>query len=106
MPFGTHVFSFAFDKHAQIEDLGIDPRLLEKWMSRKELQKQLAAAGEAKPNSRGTAALIAIGLSKGSVSWVKDRLCRWKAANGIVLAACIVALAVGLACMVIVRRCS
>ena len=93
----------------KVEDLGIDPRLLEKWMARKEQKKQLVAAGTGqKPvvATRKTATVLLLGLSAGSVVWLKERALRWRKANGVVLAACIVAVAVGVACALIARRCA
>ena len=91
----------------QIEDLGIEPRLLEKWKERKELKKQAAAGAGGKPvTSRGAATLVVVGLSSGSLAWTKDRLRQWSRANGLVLAACIIAAAVAIACALVLRRCS
>eukprot|EP00752_Nemacystus_decipiens_P011356 g10090.t1 len=81
----------------KIEELGIEPRLLEKWKERKELKKQAAGAGGKPATSRGTATLVVVGLSSGSLAWTKDRLRQWSQANGLVLAACIIAAAVAIA---------
>lgn len=90
----------------QIEDLGIDPRLLEKWMVRQELKKNATVTTEKQAASRGAATLVFVGLSSGALVWLEDRVRRWRESHGVVLAACIVAVAVGIACAVIVRRCA
>ena len=90
----------------QIEELGIEPRLLEKWKERKELKKQAAGAGGKPATSRAAATLVVVGLSSGSLAWTKDRLRQWSRANGLVLAACIIAAAVAIACALILSRCS
>ena len=75
-------------------------------MARKELKKQGEVAGEKPVNSRGAATLVVVGLSSGSVAWMKDRIRNLYQTNGVVLAACIVAVAVAIACALVVGRCS
>ncbi|CAM9956806.1 unnamed protein product [Scytosiphon promiscuus] len=90
----------------KIEDLGIDPRLLEKWMARKELKKQGAVAGEQQPGSRHAATLVVVGLSSGSVAWAKERIRSLSEAHGLALATCLVIAAVAIACTLVLTRCS
>lgn len=96
---------YLHETDTQIEELGIDPRLLEKWMARKELRKQGEVVGE-KPDATRTAKLLMKGLSSGSMVWTQERIRSWSRANGVVLAALIVAAAVAMACALILRRCS
>ncbi|CAN0331631.1 unnamed protein product, partial [Hapterophycus canaliculatus] len=90
----------------QVEDLGIDPRLLEKWMARKELRKQGAVAGEHQLASRHAATLVVVGLSSGSLAWTKDRIRSLIQAHGVALAVCLVITAVAMACTLMLSRCS
>ncbi|CAM9537336.1 unnamed protein product [Ectocarpus fasciculatus] len=91
----------------KIDELGIDPRLLEKWMARKELKKQGAVAGGRPVSaSRGTATLVVVGLSSGSLAWTKERIRTWSHSHGVLLALCVLIAAVAIACTLILSRCS
>ncbi|CAM9801827.1 unnamed protein product [Ectocarpus sp. 6 AP-2014] len=91
----------------KIDELGIDPRLLEKWKARKELKKQGAVAGGRPVSaSRGTATLVMVGLSSGSLVWTKERIRTWSQAHGVLLALCVLIAAVAIACTLILSRCS
>jgi len=74
-------------------------------MARKELKKQGTVAGEKPATSRRTATLVVVGLSSGSLAWTKDRIRNLCQANGVLLAALIVAPAVAIACALIVGLC-
>lgn len=90
----------------QLEDLDIKPSLVEKYLARKEQRKQEGASGEKPAASKGAATLVVIGLSSGSYTWCKGKARIWIESHGVLLAAFVVAVAVGGVCMFFLNHCT
>lgn len=92
--------------HFQIDDLDIEPPLLQKYLAKKEHQKKQQEAGEELTVSRSTAMLIFVGLSSGSYLWLERKMHELMIAHGVLVAAFIVAVAVGTTSMFFLSRCA